>query len=659
MTKTNSNNINDIFAFTKMQISDLQKFPREYLNFKKQQYKNLKKIKSHYRTFQNTILELTEGDQEYSDRFHEINLLKEVHIDKNFREQATMTIIKVSQDMVEIEYDKEIHDLVMDYYQKNYLQEKNEKKLDAIDQKLVEDLVRDYKKMGFHLPITQRRQLKKLMKNLSEVVNKFSKNLNDYQDYILVSESEAKEIGENYLASLEKVGEKYKIDLSYPLIDPFLKYSSNRNLRKILSDKNSRKGGQISLKYLQQMVKLRINIAQILGYKNFVDFQVENRMAKNNQNIQKFLKEAKKEILPAGKKDLAELKLFAKEKLNLPKLEYFDLAYVSNKLYEFKYGLDSKVLKEYFEMNQTLEFMFQYFGEIFGFLAVEEKGLSPKMWSPDVRVIKLSDSKSKKFLGYLLLDLYPRIGKFSHMASFGTKYLTKINTLVCNFPKPSDPIPSLLSLNEAQTLFHEFGHAIHFLLGQTKHLSQNSYSFAGDIIELPSQMLEEFFFNQFVLQKLSKHYLTSQSLDKKIIQKIISAKNFQNGYHYLRQIILTELDLNIHLVKVKNKYNEYYRRFYKKYSGIEINSDSLFPAGFGHLVDYDAGYYSYLWAQIYALDVYEKFSQFINQPKELIKIGQKYKQEILEVGISRPEKNSIEKFLGRPLDFKVIKKLFL
>jgi len=659
MTEINSTNVNDIFAFTKTKISDLKKIQREYINFKKQQYKNLKKIKSQDRTFQNTILELTEGDYKYADKFYEISVLKEVHTDKKFREQATIFIIKLSQDLLELEYDKEIYDLVIDYYQKNYLQEKNEKKLDAVDQKLVEDLVRDYKKMGFHLPVQKREKLKKLMQDLQEVSNKFSKNLNDYEDNILVSESDAKEIGENYLASLEKVGEKYKIDLSYPVINPFLKYSSNRNLRKILADKNSRKGGAISLKYLEQMVKLRIAIAKILNYENFVDFQAEDRMAQNNQNIQKFLREAKKEILPAGKKDLAELKLFAKEKLNLSKLEYFDLAYVSNKLYEFKYGLDTKVLKEYFEMNQTLEFMFQYFGEIFGFTVVEEKELSSEMWSPDVRVIKLSDSKSKKFLGYLLLDLYPRTGKFNYICAAETKHLTKINTLIFQFPKPSNVAPSLLSPYEVQTLFHEFGHAIHFLLGQTKHLSQNSYSFAWDIVELPSQLLEEFFFNQSVLQKLSKHYQTGQSLDKKIIQKIIAAKNFKNGLVYANQIAITELDLDLHLNKVKNKYTEYSRKLVKKYSGLDIGPVSLFPAGFGHLVDYGAGFYSYLWAQIYVLDVYDSFAQYIDRPKELIKIGQKYRQEILEVGTSRSEKVSVEKFLGRKLNFQVIKKLFL
>jgi Zn-dependent oligopeptidase len=450
----------------------------------------------------------------------------------------------------------------------------------------------------------------------------------------------------------------YKIDLTYPKVGPFLKYSSNRVLKKELADKNNRKGGKISLKYIEKMVKLRVQITKILGYENYVDFKVEERMAKNNVTVQKFLVNAKKEILPAGKKDLKELKDFAKEKLNLKKLEYFDLAYASNKLYESKYSIDEKSVKEYFEMNHTLEFMFKYFGEIFGFEAVEEKDLQKEMWHPEVKVIKLQDSKKKNLLGYLLLDLYPREGKFNHMASFDTKYNTKMNTLVCNFQKPSETSPSLLTPHEVETLFHEFGHALHFLFSNTKHLSQNSFSFAWDIVELPSQMLENFFYNESILSKLSKHYKSGKSLDKKTIEKIISAKNFQNGYVYTRQIVMTELDLDIHLQKVKNKYEEYYKSLVKKYTSLGTGKDSLFPAGFGHLSGYDAGYYSYLWAQIYALDVYDQFAQHITNKTELKKLGRKYREEILEVGTSRKESDSIKAFLGRDVNAKVIKNLF-
>jgi Zn-dependent oligopeptidase len=391
----------NIFEFNKLKISDLKKVEKEYLAFKIKQYKKIKSIKSENKNFENTILDLCDGDKEYSDKLSAISLLMNVHTDKKFRDEAIKTVTSISQKSVDIEYDKDLYLSVLDYYKNNFELEKASDILEDCDKKLVEDIVTGYKRMGFDLSTKTQEKLKEKLKILSELQNNFDQNLNNYQDFILVAEEDLLNMPAGFKETLEKVqsppqpspkGEGeilYKIDLSYPKVGPFLKYSENRKLRKELSDKNAMKGGKKNLVLLQKIVKLRLQISKILGYKNFVDFKVEDRMAKNNENIQKFLSQAKKEIIPAGKKDIKELKDFYKnnfdKKDNLlnfkkgDKLEYFDLSFVSNKLYEEKYKIDEKVVKEYFEMENTLSFMFDYFGELFGFTAIEEKELSKEM----------------------------------------------------------------------------------------------------------------------------------------------------------------------------------------------------------------------------------------------------------------------------------------
>jgi len=391
----------NIFEFNKLKIADLKKVEKEYFAFKVKQYKKIKSIKSENKNFENTILDLCDGDKEYSDKLSAISLLMNVHTDKSFRDEAIKTITSISQKSVDIEYDKDLYLAVLDYYKNNFELEKASGILEDCDKKLVEDIVKDYKRMGFDLPTKAQEKLKEKLKSLSELQNNFDQNLNNYQDFILVKEEDLKDMPTGFKETLEKVqsphqpsqkGEGeilYKVDLSYPKVGPFLKYSKNRKLRKELSDKNSMKGGKKNLVLLQKIVKLRLEISKILGYKNFVDFKVEDRMAKNNENIQKFLEGVKKEIIPAGKKDLKELKDFFKtnfEKkdslLNFKKgdkLEYFDLSFVSNKLYEEKYKIDEKLVKEYFEMENTLSFMFDYFGQLLGFTAIEEKELNKDM----------------------------------------------------------------------------------------------------------------------------------------------------------------------------------------------------------------------------------------------------------------------------------------
>jgi thimet oligopeptidase len=269
-------------------------------------------------------------------------------------------------------------------------------------------------------------------------------------------------------------------------------------------------------------------------------------------------------------------------------------------------------------------------------------------------------------VGYMFFDLFPRAGKYGHAMCVDTviaresgwnsgEYIAPITGIVCNFPTPSKKSPSLLSIGEVETLFHEFGHGLHMTLSNARHESQGGANVAWDFVETPSQIMENWVWHDEMLKKLSKHVISGKSLPKEMRAKILSGKKFQNAYHFMRQIVMGKLDMDLHMGKVKDA-TAAYRSMIKMYTGVDLpEKETLFPAGFGHLVGYDAGYYSYLWALVYAQDAFSEFEKHgISNPE----IGMKWRKEVLEKGSSEDELQLVKNFLGRkPSDRAFLKEI--
>lgn len=722
------------FSWVRMSIEDMKALPQKYIEYKKRIYSDIKKINPEHRTFQNTVLGILNSDKyfdskgmliDYSDTVHQIGLLSNVHTDANFRNIANQVITEISQKMVDIEYDKGLYIALLEYEMGNYedeckglsldifTSEENKKnitknkvnsktgkqtiKLDEIDKKVFIDMLKGYKRMGFDLSEDKQKLLKSKLKELAKVSSGFRKNINDYQDHILCSREELSGCSERFISSLEKLeiknkkGEseyKYKVTLEYPHVGPFLANAENREKRKELTIKNSKKGGKKNLIILKKMVDLRIEIAKILGYKNYIDFKVEDRMAKNSQNVLDFNNRLLEKVKPAGDRDTKELKTYAK-KLGINSLEAWDISYVQNKLKKEKFNIESEELRPYFELQYILNSMFTLAENLFNIKFVKQ---NIKTWDDEVIVLEVQDNNTeniestenaenvkneknvdkKKVLANLVLDLYPRTGKYGHAAAFDTKYEDiKTVTLVCNFPKPNIEHPSLLSLGEVETMYHEFGHALHFMLSETKYTELNGFNVTWDFVEAPSQMFENFIWNAESLKQISKHYKTKKSLDDLTIKNILDSKKFMNGMGTMSQLLNAKLDLDIHNNKVKSKngleYAAYFQNLKKKYLDMSVVKESLFPAGFGHMDGYDSGYYSYMWALIYAQDFYSIFEKSriednkngdnsINVSSKQKLTGLKYRKEILGVGSSRDEVLSAKKFLGREMNEKAFLK---
>jgi thimet oligopeptidase len=649
------------FNWAKWTPVQIGKIGKEALEYKKAAYKKIKDILPENRTYENTVYALEIADGPYGDQLHQIHLLGEVSPKEEVRTAASETMISLYSQLVDIEYDRDLYISLVEYYEGNFVDEK--KQLRKEDIKLLEETLREYRRMGFDLPKPLQNKLKTLLKKASKLGEQFRKNINDYNDYILCTREELDGVSERTISSLpiDKQSGKYIVSLQYPHIKPFLSFANSRVKRKELAHKDLKKGGAKNLKIINEIVKIRAEISQILGYKHHADFRTENRMAKTGETAEQFQNNLLKKLIVPAQKDIDTLRAHAVT-LGITSLEHYDIAYVSTNLQKKLYEIDQEVVSQYFPLTHVMDEMFNHFGKLFG---VKFLKTDIKTWHKDVTVYEVRNI-DKSLVGYMLFDLFPRTGKYGHAMcvdtvvaraeSFhGDTFIAPVTGIVCNFPIATKKNPSILSLSEVETLFHEFGHGLHMTFSAARHESQGGANVSWDFVETPSQIMENWVWNDEMLTKLSKHVSTGKRLPKEMRKKILAGKKFMTGYHFMRQIIMGKLDMDLHMGKIKDA-TEAYRSMLKMYVGLDLpEKETLFPAGFGHLVGYDAGYYSYLWALVYAQDAFSEFEKHGLSNKEL---GMRWRKEVLEKGSSEDELQLVKNFLGRkPSDKAFLKEL--
>ncbi len=651
-TKTLTLSIKD-FAWVKMTPAMMKKQADAYIAHKKKVYTEIKKILPENRTFLNTLYALERCDDSFDNFFSKMGLLSEVSPKKELRDAAHQIATEMSQKLVDIEYDRDLFISLCEYYEGNFSDEK--KTLRKEDIKLLEETIREYKRMGFDLPTEKQKKLKLLMKKTGKLSISFRQNINDYQDYILCTQEELAGLSERFISTLLKNEKgKYIVTLQYPHIGPFMGEAKNRGKREELALKNLKKGGVKNLKIIEELVMLRHQIATILGYKHHADFRTENRMAKSAKMAEDFQNSLLKTLSPLAKKDVATLQFHGKT-LGIKKLEHYDIGYIATDLKKKNFDLDPETVRSYFPLEHVKTELFTLCENLFGIVIAE---YPMPLWHNDVKMYQINNTDGT-IVGYFAMDLFPRDGKFGHAAMFDVvvshehgykteEYFAPFSSMVCNFPTPTKKVPSLLSVGEVETLFHEFGHLLHMTLTRARLESQAGANVAWDFVETPSQIMENWVWDKDVMKKLSRHFETGKHMDEKMIDRIIKGKTFQSAYFYTRQLVQGKLDLDLHTGKVKDA-RAAYRKMNKFYFNIELpEKETLFPAGFGHLVGYDAGYYSYLWALVYACDAFESFK--IKGNKNVMtntEVGMKWRHEVLEKGSSEDEMKLIKNFLGR------------
>jgi thimet oligopeptidase len=635
------------FSWVNWSPADIKKKAEEVLAFQKEQYKAIKSVPKKERTFENTFYPFEVAGTYWSDRMHAVEILKNASENKAIRKAAQEAEVWLAGEFAELIRDKELYAALKEY-------KIGSEPLRDYEKLMVKDALRGFKRMGLDLPEATQREILKLTRELTQLKTTFAENIAEYQDHIEVTKKDLEGFPERYIASLEKTKKGYKVTLSYPDIDPFMKHASDEKLREALAKKSSRKGGPENLRIIERIIAIRQRKAKLLGYTTHADVVLEERMAKTPATVFAFLENLNKQLQAGAKRDI---KLLAdrkkQEKGAKAVLKTWDTAYYANKLLKETYNLDTEALRDYFPLEHVLTTMFELFGGLFN--ARFEESPQTKRWHKDVRMFAVYRGKTR--IGYIGMDCFPRPGKFSHMAAFpivdgreqtfrSTTYVMPVSTMIGNFSKPVGNQEPRLSLGEVETLFHEFGHLLHNTLTRAALPSQSGFDVTWDFVELPSQLSEAWLREPVFLKKVSKHYQTGAPLPKAIIDTIIDSELFLRSMSELRQNTVAKYDMILHTeTKPVKKINQLYAKMFKQTTGMDLPKESLFPAGFGHIAGgYDAGYYSYKWAEVYACDV---FSRFKKEGLFSKKVGNAYLTEIIERGSSRDEMESLKTFLGR------------
>lgn len=415
------------------------------------------------------------------------------------------------------------------------------------------------------------------------------------------------------------------------------------------------------MKILQEMLELRRERAKLLGYPNHAAFQIEIKMAENPENVEVFIKNLVNALKKKLKEELKEILLIKREITKDPKatLDYYDVYssknYYANELKKRKFSIDDEKIREYFPLEIVKRGTLEIYSKLFSVKFVKLFGYPT--WHKDVEVYAVKN-KDNEIISYFMLDLYPREGKYGHAAAFNVvsgrvsiekgkeKYNPPVSCMVTNFKKPTKAVLSLLTHDEMETFFHEFGHIVHGVFTKARYASQSGTSVARDFVEAPSQMLEHWVWDRKMLSILSGHYKNpAKKLPKILLDNLLAAKNHMIALWAMRQLVLASLDMEIHTSSTAKNANKVLSQIMRDYFGVTMPRGSIYPAGFGHISGgYDAGYYGYMWSNVYAADMFTRFEKegLLNK-----KTGADYKKWILEKGSSMDEMELVKKFLGR------------
>jgi oligopeptidase A len=581
-------------------------------------------------------------------------LIKETNTNPAMRTAAENAVKAYQEWAVGIDYREDVYKAIKAFADTN-------PKLTGEDEKLFKETLRDHRRAGLELPPDGRKEVEELRKELSKLGTDFDSNIVKASTPVMFSKADLDGLPESFIASPGvKTGDDVytvmaNVTWQFNTVEENAKSEATRKRLYVIHDTLAK---DTNVPVLNQMLALRNKIALRLGYKSWDDYQTEIKMAKTGVNAEKYVNDLVAGIQPKFDSEVAELQKLKAADTNDPnaRIMVWDWRYYSNQRNKQKYAVDKEALRAYFPFQKVLDGMFNIYQSIFGLKF--EKIAAPYKWIEDLQLYLVTDSATGEPLGMFYLDMFPREGKFNHFAQFDIisgkllpdgKYQRPTVALLCNFPPASADKPSLLTHQDVETLFHEFGHALHSIVTRAKYGRFAGTHVPGDFVEAPSQMLQNWVWDKKVLDTFVADYRDpSKKIPEDIVKKLNDAKLANAGVFYRRQFAFASLDLALHdphpegmpydCLAISNPILE------KVF--LPIDPSTTFVSYFGHLNGYDAGYYGYAWADAIAADmatVFEKAKEgYLDK-----QAGMKLRHEIYEPGDSRDVNLSIEKFLGR------------
>ena len=647
--------VDDIIALFPKNAAEIMPAIAIYIEDAQKDIHNILAISDEKRTFENTALKLDRlaGLSDLSIFSSVVSLLEVVSPDEKMRNVAHDAVVKVQNFYIDqISNNKKLYEAFKAYAQGNALKEE----LTAEQRYFISETMDDFVRAGLDLPDEKLQEVKKLKKELAQLTLTFDRNIAADKSTISVDRDDLKGLEKDFIDNLERTDDgNYILGVDYPTFFNVLENCAVEDTRRKLMLAFINRAYPKNDELLKQIIAKRDQIANIIGFDSYAQLDLDNQMVKNPSRAYDFLHDLLERASKKEKKEFARWTADLPESVTLTqdkKIKPWDLRYLQNQYKKKHLAVDEQLISHYFPMEKTVEGLLAIYKQFLSinFQEVPVSGL----WHDDVKLVKVYTKDRSELLGYLFLDLFPRPNKYSHAAHAGIipavkkedgTRLPTVSVVLANFPKSTSTKPSLLKRSDVETFFHEFGHALHAILGATDMASFSGTSVKRDFVELPSQMLEEWLWDKKILQQIGSHYETGEPLSDELIDNIIALKQFNSGYWVKRQVFYSLISLDYFARGAdKDPYTIWQNLKSKIDPDIAQEKNDHSYAAFNHLTGYGAKYYGYLWSKVFALDLFDTINKhgLLNAD-----IGSKYVRDVIGKGGSQDPNDLLQTFLGR------------
>ena len=563
-----------------------------------------------------------------------IAFMGDVHPDEKIRNFGNEADSKIQNLALEIFKDQDLYEKFKEIETKN---------LDEESKTFYRDLEIDFKDAGHGLSAEKKDRLTEIEKKLIDLSISFSENIAKDKTEVMFLEDELKGLSQNELKNLKKNNDSFVITMAYPDINAVMENCSVRKTREIVWKAFNNRAVKENSPILEEAVQLRNEKALLFGFKTWAEYRLQNRMAKSPKNVASMYESLIPKLQKAAEVEKIELAI---DNIEISDITPWDIRYFISKERSKVSSIENSELKKFFYIHDVKTEMFKVCEEVFDLHIKPES--NETAWHEDVELWSLWEKNGQQ-LAYFYLDLYPREGKFTHAAVFdissggSSRQELPICSMVANFPNPNTG-DGLMTFDEVETLFHEFGHVLHNGIGKSKYTRFVGANCEWDFVEAPSQIMEHWVWKVECMKRISTHIESGESLSEEICEKLNKSKNIGVSLLTLRQVSFGLADQHLHGENFKDSLLEI-EHSAQKVTTITYPKDINHLAAFGHLLGgYDAAYYGYLWAEIIGDDL---FSRFENEGVLSNSVGVDYKNKILKPGGTVPAENMVQDFLGR------------
>ncbi|OFW65097.1 MAG: hypothetical protein A2135_03820 [Actinobacteria bacterium RBG_16_67_15] len=565
-----------------------------------------------------------------------------VHPDKAVRDAAQEAEERIQKWQSDLVFRRDLYEAI-----EAYAATDEATALDGEDARLLEFIRRDFRRAGHALSEEERAEVQRLRTRLVELGVAFTRNIDEYEDGLDLTREQLAGMPDDYVERLSpgKAEGSFRVSLDYPDYYPFMDEATDRDLRRQLQFKFYNKAAEANRPLLEETVRLRQRIAEIFGEPSWAHYAMEEKMAKEPKAVEELYAGIVPALTAKGREEIADLAAT----LGSDDVQGWDHRYLHTTIRRDRFGVDPSEVAKYFPLQQVLDGMFAITGEVFGL--TYRRHPSVAAWHPDVVAYDIADTAGGEHLATFYMDLFPREGKFGHAAAFDMVpgydtpkgHVKPVTTIVANFTKPGADTPSLLRHDEVTTLFHEFGHVLHNSLGYTRHVRFAGYNTEWDFVEAPSQIMEHWCWQGDVLRRFARHHETGEPIPDELVDQLVAARDLHVALAMLRQVSFGQLDMQLHGPGAAKDLDAITKAT-TEIALFPYHPGTFYPAGFGHLFGYDAGYYGYMWSKVYGDDMFSRFeAEGVLSPQ----VGTDYRSKVLAPGGSKDPMEMLRDFLGR------------